>query len=515
MKKIYVFVIMAMCLGSSCKKFLDTKPQDFVSGEYYYSTEEELNTALAGVYSALAQDGTYSRNLVMEFAHGSDEGFYKRNDVNINAMVYNHDASYAALNNCWRQLYDGINRANLLLQSIDKPLMDKEKRGVIKGEALFLRSLMYYHLVDKWGDVPLLLKPIANAEQIDNPRASSKVIFEQITKDLDEAETLVNKISDIGFSGRVSKTAVAGILARIYLKWAGYPLLDQSKYAEARTWALKVVESGEHQLAADYKQIFINQSKDIYDIKENIFEIEFFGNNFEANKTGSRFTVHFAIRNTNDLIGYGYATVGATATLYRKYNDPNDVRRDWTIAPYSFQGNNTDIKVNKTATDLYTRDIGKWRREYEVVRPFGKDWGPVNFPVLRYADVLLMLAEAENEVSGPAEASKYLNLVRARAGAFEYKGVNEITDPGVFRQVIKDERARELAFEGLRKSDLIRWGNFVQVMKETGSDITANAPSNIKYAAKGYNNVAQRHVLLPIPTTEVSLNRAMTQNPGW
>jgi hypothetical protein len=516
MKNIFIAATAIACLLSSCKKFLATKPDDFISGEHYYSTEAELEAALTGVYSALAQDGTFSRNLVMELAHGTDEGFYKRDDVNIIGYVYNYDASYAIVDAAWRQIYDGINRANLVLLNIDKPAMDEQRRKVIKGEALFLRAFMYYHLVDKWGDVPLLLKPIETSEQIDNPRTSAKTIFEQITKDMQEADTLVRRISEIGFGGRVSKTAIEGILARVYLKWAGYPLNEVAKFADAKLWAEKVVASGEHSLAADYKQIFINHSQDKYDPKESIWEIEFLGNNSGANKTGSRFGNHLTIRNTNDSLGYGYATVGVTGILYKKYTDPNDVRRDWTISPYSFQGNNTSIKVNKAATDIYTRDIGKWRREYETLRPLGKDWGQTNFPVLRYADVLLMLAEAENELNGPTPlAHQYLNMVRARANTSQYAGATLITDQSVFRQTIMDERARELAFEGLRKSDLIRWNNFIQVMKETGNDISVNAPASVKYGVKGYNNISHRHLLLPVPIREISLNKEMTQNPGW
>src|SRR5690606_8098905 len=203
----------------------------------------------------------------------------------------------------------------------------------------------------------------------------------------------------------------------------------------------------------------------------------------------------------------GYATIGATATLYRLYDDPNDVRRDWNIAPFKYESNTSLVKVDHRDNELYDRDTGKWRREYETVLPRSVDYSPTNFPVLRYADVLLMYAEAENELSGPDNAHDALNEVRRRAGAYEFTGANRILDQDDFRQTIREERARELCFEGLRKFDLIRWGIFEQVMRNVGNDIAGNAPSNLRYAAGGYERVNERQLLLPIPASEMSLNR--------
>lgn len=517
MKNLFILLAAAMVSMTSCKKFLATEPADFISPENYFNTESDLNKSLTGVYDALAQDGTFSRNLVLELAHSSDEGFYKRDDNVITPFVYNYDGSHAIIQACWRQLYQGINRANLLLANVNKPSMNESRRAAIKGQALFLRAYMYFLLVSNWGDVPLLLDPTSSAENVNIPRTPSARIFEQITRDMEEAQTLVQRISDIGFSGRVSKTAVQGILARVYLKWAGQPLNDASKYQLAKNWADSVVQSGEHVLAADYKQIFINHTADKYDIKESMWEIEFYGNNANGvDREGSRFVNQISVKQLNNDYGYGYGILGVTGVLYNKYTDPNDVRRDWTIAPYSYQGNNTNIKVAKASTDIYTREVGKWRREYETVLPYAREWGPGNFPMLRYADVLLMFAEAENQINGPtATAHLYLNMVRARANASQYTGANTISDKTTFHEVIMDERSRELAFEGLRKGDLIRWGVFIPFMKNVRTDITSNAPSSVAYGVRAYNNVSQRHVLLPIPSLEIALNKSMVQNPGW
>ncbi|WP_294080786.1 RagB/SusD family nutrient uptake outer membrane protein [Proteiniphilum sp. UBA5384] len=515
MKKITIYILFLSVLCSSCESFLDTKPTDFSTPETFYSTEDELNQALAGVYNALAQDGTYGRNLAVELAHSSDEGFYKRNTANINPAHYNHDAANTIVLAAWRTLYEGVNRANLLLKYIDRPEMDEDKREVIKGEALFLRSYFYFLLVSLWGDVPLILEPARDGNKVNTPKTPAEEIYEVILRDMEEALALVKKYSDIGFPGRVSKTAIQGILARVCLKMAGAPLYDLSKLESAKTWAGKVITSGEHELNTDYSQIFINHSADKYDTEYNecIWEVEFWGNRLgNSYQISGRVGNQFSIRSTTAEM-YGYAMIGATATLYRKYDDPDDIRRDWNIAPFRYASNTSLEIVYHTEEQIYDRDTGKWRREYEEVVPRSVDFSPTNFPLLRYADVLLMYAEAENELNGPtSDAYDKLNEVRRRAGAYEFSGL----DQDGFLQVIQDERARELCFEGLRKQDLIRWGVFQRVMRGVGNDIAGDAPSNLRYAALGYERaIADRQLFLPIPIAEMSLNKAIKQNEGW
>ncbi len=513
----YITVFLLICtVVASCTKFLDTEPTDFTSPEYFYETEDQLNQALAGVYTTLSQTGTYGRNLIVDLAHGSDEVFYKRNSLTSMTVQYNHDAANSVLLACWRELYRGINRANLLLANLNKPEIDEAARNAIRGEALFLRAYFHYVLVSLWGDVPLMLEPTVDGNNVDIPRTPARQIYDLILQDMTEAQTLVRNIKDIGFPGRVSKTAIQGILARVCLKMAGAPLKDLSKLQEAKTWSERVIASGEHELVPDYKQIFISHSADLYDIRESIWEAEFWGNELgNPYRVAGQLGNQFSIRNSTPEM-FGYATMGATATLYRMYDDPDDVRRDWNIAPWRYVDISALDIVYHAPTELYDRDTGKWRREYETVLPRNTNVSPTNFPLLRYADILLMFAEAENELNGPsASAHQALNEVRRRANAYEYIGERALTDQDDFRKVIQDERARELCFEGLRKGDLIRWGIFEQVMRNVGIDITNYAPARLRYAALGYQRVNSRHLLLPIPALEMSLNKAMKQNEGW
>lgn len=533
MKKLrYIFLSLVLISATSCKKFLETTPQDFISPVNYYSSEQDLNTALAGLYDAFAQDGTYARNLALELTSGTDESFRKRDDATIFVHKYNHDASETQLGATWKQLYDAINRANLLLANIDKPTMDVAKRNNIKGQALFLRAYAYFLLVSLWGDVPLITEPVASAIDVNRARTPSTTIYAKILEDMTAAEGMVNVFAH---PGTISKSAVQGILARVCLKMAGYPLNDVSKYALAKSLAEKVILSGIHKLHPDYKQIFINHSADLYDLvnKETIWEIEFYGNNVGTAKEGGRHANQLGIRFTGGdaglgSAGYGYASVAPTGTLFKIYGTSatlTDVRRDWTIAPFKYTSNTNSTPVNHPGTDFYNRDCGKWRRQYEVVIPKTSDWSSTNFPVLRYADILLMYAEAENELNGPtALALQYFNAVRTRASASTVYPIVDSANPlgdirvdskDNFRNAIMGERARELAFEGLRKMDLIRWRVLIPVLKSVELDIKTFAPTSLKYSAIGFTNSTDKHYLLPIPTLELSLNKSMTQNPGW
>ncbi|WP_040679246.1 RagB/SusD family nutrient uptake outer membrane protein [Niabella aurantiaca] len=418
MNRTMIAVLILLLAGvPSCKKFLDTKPTDFFVPEEYYNTEQQLNEALAGVYSSLTTVATYGLFMSFYEVTGTDEGFYKLNTAVPHPANYNILESEPKINNTWNNLYDGINRANNLLANINKPEMDEGRRNVIRGEALFLRAFMYFHLVSLWGDVPLLLEPTVDSRKVNNPASPSRDIYEQVIKDMKEALPLVNDYTTNGTPVHISKTAIQAMLARVYLKMAGEPLKDIAKYAEARAWADSVIQTHVHNLNPDYQQVFINESADIFDNahKEVLWEIDFYGNNMGTERLGGRWSIYMGVRNTDKDVGYSYGYCGATAYLYRLFQ-PGDRRRDWAIAPYSLVGNKGTVRAIMPPTDIYTRTEGKWRREYETVLPLNTEYSPTNFPVIRYADVLLMFAEADNELNGPtAEAYNAVNALRRRA----------------------------------------------------------------------------------------------------
>jgi hypothetical protein len=505
---------------SSCKDYLDKEPT-FLVKENYFKTANDAKTALAGVYDMLGRQETFAGHNVQTFSM-SDEGFLARAGTTAGVGVYNFDAANNDVNNLWTFLYTGIERSNILLERIDGIEMDAIEKAAIKGEAKFLRAFYYFNLANDFGDVPLKIVPTPSVSSVDIPRTPQKEIYNFVVKEMEEAEVMVKTATQIGFGGRVSKSAVRGILAKVNLKMAGAPLNDASRYAEALKWTRKIVfpESGpvEHGLNPSFRQIFTNLAADRYDIKECIWEIECFGNNL-GNSEGGRIGNTVGLGNNDDDKGYCYAFSNATAKLYNSF-EATDSRRDWTIAPFRYVYNTVNGRPTIrdstlwNANQLYERNAAKWRRSYEVVNPRNKNFTPINFPMLRYADVLLMLAEAENKVNGNTSiAINALKQVRDRAGASNVSAL--ATSPDALDELIRRERYLELAFEANRKFDLIRWGIFVSTMNQLGSDIQATAPNNFKYGSAAGRNISVRNNLLPIPIRETSLNKAATQNLGW
>lgn len=520
MKKYILFpCLLAFCfLIPSCSKFLSTSPEDFLSPINYYETEEQLQAALNGVYSRLQQDGLYGANL-WSYQDIADEFFWSLTNVtqtSPNIAIYKHTTSDSQVKSLWQICYEGIGQANTLLANINKPAMDEKRRDVIQGEALFLRAYYYFLLVSRFGQVPMTLEPITSPTGNNMPASSIREVYDRIILDMETAEKLVLPIQNIGYGGRVSKSAVRGILARVNLYMAGYPLQDKSRLTETVKWTSMLMEDEVHKLNPDYTDIFKRYARDEYDIGESIWEVEFWGNRADAylssGRLGSRNGIEMRSNNYLDSIGFAYGQVSALARLYRRY-ESGDTRRDWAIAPFRFSssGKHTNWKTN----ELYERNCGKWRREYEVVKPKNKNYTPQNFPILRYADVLLMHAEAVNELEGPSAALPALNEVRARANASLYEGANAITDKYLLRGEIREERSRELCFEGLRKMDLIRWGIFLDTMYWLGIEIAGEVPASKIYAPYAAQNVSERHLLLPVPSYELTLNRSLVQNPNW
>lgn len=536
MKRLLLIFLLFQAI-TSCNKILDKTPIDTVDPDNFYQSEEELNMALAAVYDPLGHENIYGSALWFQFGICTDEAFYAFTANAYSApMFYQFDYTNPYVNNLWQQCYVGIERANMLIENVHKPVMDETKRQAILGEALFLRAYYHFLLVSNYGKAPLKLQSSKDVNTVNVPAASATQLYEQIVADMKEAETKVNKITAIGNSSHVSKTAVRGILARVYLYMAGYPLRDQSKYADALFWSKKVDEDNEHALNtaydatitnSPYSQIFINHSRDIYDIKECIWEVDF--NAFQGNPTyaemGKVGTMNLAC--TNADTGQASGNIKTTIKLYRLYGN-GDQRRDWAIAPFTYSTTMPLTRNNVASGTIIGRDMGKWRRYYEPTSFVKSQYlNGTNFPLLRYSDVLLMQAEAEFRVNGATPvAYEALNKVRRRAYGLPVNVASTVADltptniaPLTFEQVIQDERARELCFEGLRKQDLIRWGIFTSTMTAIAAEING---SNASFTNKsrwmtGYNSAASssRYLLLPIPSLEMSVNKAIDQNEGW
>ncbi len=424
----YIFIAVSLALNG-CKKFLTQIPTDYVSPEGYYNTEGDLKNALNGVYDILGDGNVYGKWYAYQIAIGTDETYMTGQQPTGSLNTYQHSASDTYVQNFWRYLYFGIERANKLIENIDKPQgVNQDTRNSILGEALFLRSYYYFLLVSHFGDVPLQLHSTKDINNVDFARTPKETVYGQIVSDMQKAESLLEKetASKIGYGGRISLSTVRGILCRVFLHMAGKPLMDVDRYHDAKTYALKVINSGEHELNPSFEQVFINYAQDKYDVKESIWEVEFWGNRLGNSfvETGQHGWMSGPYSKDKE-IGESVAAIKTNGYFFKQYEVDQldtkalkyspDIRRDWTHVQYTYGTGSVGVK--NASIGIYNMDLGKWRREFEVVARNGANT-PQNFPLLRYSDVLLMYAEADNESSPDDKpnilAVDYVNQVRER-----------------------------------------------------------------------------------------------------
>lgn len=522
-----------MVLGTGCKKFLETVPQDFVTPETYFNNEADAVSALNAAFSIMTDRYVYAGYWQCRMLAADD--VYSRLTGSNYAATFSITATGQYIPDRWNSLYKAIQYTNIVLHNLPGIDMDEVRKGEIRGTALFYRAYLYFVLVDEWGAIPLKLTPTGGPSDINYARTPVKEVYDQILKDMTEAEALVPTTarSLYGGAGYPAKTTVQGVLARVCLTMAGYPLKDETKYEDAKKWAQKVVDSKEHKLNPDYTAVFIAYAAQTYDKEESMWEVDL--NDINGESSGFGYLGYL-----DGLLGgaasFGNSTgqVRVTRKLYELYGaTTNDTRRDWNCSPFYYKSTATaNTAANKTyytSSQIYDRPSAKFRREYvpgtQIVNR-----SPINFPLLRYSDVLLMLAEADNHINnGPTPlAYDQIDKVRARAYGKLKAGATNLTEANVtrtynkdtFLQLVQDERCRELAAEGLRRHDLIRWGIFVSTIRELKADVEDTSKptvaSNWKKQMQDFGDrVQDRDVLWPIPATELTFNKLATQNPGW
>lgn len=563
----------------SCNNFLETSLTT-VTPETYFQNKDQVKSFLISVHSPLMTEILYGSKYEWAIA-AEDLGYYPRTSTYNSVVCAATSVSDPNLQSLWRILYDGINRSNLLLENIDRAIpaaSDSTVREQYRSEARFLRAFYYFTLVQNFGDVPFRTTTATDINGLSLERTNKEQIYDFIISEMVASEPYLPAANTLN-PGHLTKSALQGILARVYLFRAGEgyreaaatPGADaQTYFAEAKKWALKVKDSGLHGLVGVYSRIFIDLSEDKYNstgVRESIWEVEQAGNRTTPIiATNSRIGNELGLGGP-DLIssgapdaskgglanpGMGYNYIFSTQKLFDMYKYENDtVRGNWNIAPFTYttSGSGSTLKVtgrkfyygkipaNMTAlkfpyTDAngfsYTvgsasdslntsRCFAKYRREYELVLPKSKNSTPTNFPLLRYSDVLLMIAEADNEINAAPTALAYecLDAVRSRAKVTPYTGSTLTKEQ--FRDVIKKERAMELCYECTRRFDLIRWGDYLNAMNEVSTSMTTSMywPAGVKYAAN-YFKVSSAYLYLPIPASELAVNKFIfSNNPGW
>ncbi len=528
---------MLVCC-TSCH-FLDTDTYDYQEEDDIYRDPSSCLAGLAGVYDVLTSQGCYGQNLWGDLDAGTDILVYNRPQGKdyIQVSNYNYNNTDNALKMTWAALYEGINRANdYLYKMADRT--DEECGGVAAkqmymAEAKVLRALYYMNLVAFWGEVPLRLEPTYTLKNQLKKKATQPELYAQIIRDLEEAAPYCLSAKEHATPGRISQTAVYALLARAYMWQSGYPV-QADTWNKALEYARLVRNSGVHRLfpqsKGGYRELFIKMCSNQYDLdtRESILEVEFYGNGQTQSNEAGRLGLYIGVQQqkASDNHPYAYGFYDATKYLFRLYEE-QDERQWWNIADYKYASTEDGevYETERTAGEKKAEDgnAAKWRAKYIPERPLSRNNSSINFPVIRYADVLLMIAECANEVNhGPTnEALTALNLVRRRAGATELS-LTDYPDYDSFKQLVFEERTRELCFELPRRMELRRHGS---AFFESQINILKDQSLNSKNKKIGYDldhvkavpaiNFAPKHIYFPIPQSELNVNTDCEQTDEW
>jgi starch-binding outer membrane protein, SusD/RagB family len=506
-------VIGVLLLSSTgCKKYTVVEPVSQYSIAQAFSDVSNATNAVIGVYDELQGDNGYGIRISMYYPYDSDEGIVSGNIDNGRRGVgrYQLLLTNSEVSNPFRQLYRGLEKANLCIEQI--PLMpqytngtdaDKKELKRLYGESLTLRAQFLFQLILNWGDVPAPLIPSYKQSNLFIPRTNRDSTYDQLLADLAVAKDLVPWRLDVPRNERITKGAVKALRARIALFRGGYSLRSNGQmerradylnyYTIARDECADLMANrNQHTLNPNYESVWRNVTSFIYDPQgEILFEIGAGGGNGNSDSRMGNYDGP----NLSNASRYGAGGGGIVILPNYFYAfDSVDTRRDVTITHYQVTSA-TNIKSQRRLGELNT---GKYRRDWRVpllpgtVLNVGYNW-----VMIRFSDVLLMYAEAVNEINnGPTpEAIGAFEEVRKRA----YRGNTGLigvtpTDKAGFFNAIVNERFLEFGHEGIRKYDLIRWNLLATKIAEARTKIQqmrdrvgpyANVPQYIYYKNTG------------------------------
>ena len=468
--KYIFFIAVITLLNISCEDDLNLAPEDQNTSAGFYNNAADLEAAVNAIYGALQRDGLYGYNYHILLETRSDNTFEEEpsNSGGFGDMdLFNRVTTNPVITTTWRDSYIAIQTANIVLNRIDGIAdMDEAAKTIRKGEAKFIRALVYYNLVNLYGDVPLVIEETTNpTDFFGQGRTPKAEVFAQIVTDLSEAQ---NELPELNDTGRATKGAANSLLGKVYLT-NGNP-------QEAET-ALRAVTG--YTLLNNYAENFgVNNENG----PESIFEIQF-KSDINGNSEGSKFATRFTSQ----------ANPGSRGN--------NIITED---LPNSFETG--DLRRNEIIPDVTTPTVYISTKYIDNDQPVVDD-GDNNVIVLRYADVILMLAEALNAQGYVAdgEAFDLLNQIRTRAGLANLTS-GTVTNQAEFTAALLEERRHELFHEPHRWLDMKRLGDPISIMNSHFDSMPSTA--NI--------TIDENDLLLPIPQSQIDSDPdSMTQNPGY
>lgn len=481
--KIYIYIIASflLCFASCKKDFLEIPPKTALTDGVYFTSQGDFQQAVNGAYSPLR--GLYNGAWVMGELR-SDNTTYKFNPNDRGSISpefikdFTDDANNGSLSGKYSGNYSIIARANQVLALIDGVNFDASVKNNLKGQAYFLRAFAYFDLAQYFGSVPLHLTPVKTLAETALPLSTADAVYAQVIADARQAIALLPS-KESQEAGRATSGAAKMLLGNVYI--------FQKKWAEAET-VLKDITG--YSLLPNYADVFDPNRKNN---AESIFEIQ-----YKQGQDGfaSNFFYQFLVQPITGAEIQAVTGIAETSRNVEGFNIPTpDI-----IAAYEINDSRKNASLGSIAAGGVNYPyIKKYAHPHALTNNTDDNW-----PVYRFAETLLFLAEAVNEQNRPAEASAYLNQVRSRAGLAATVAVTQTA----MRDAISNERRVELAFENKRWLDLVRTGNAVAVMTAYGQRVKANPqayyfPLGITVAPAAFTNI---RLMFPLPSSEAALS---------
>jgi hypothetical protein len=492
----YFLLCGALCLAStSCEKFLEEPDKSNFTLENYFTKPEHAESVVNSIYESLRATTGGGFNgapwMMLEFATGlaNTELGQAQSSINVRNLVNNADNEYG--NTWWVSSYRGIGNANLAIAKIPGIGMDEVLKKKYLGEAHFLRAHYYYNLVRIFGKVPLIEQPVGlTSPELYPEPATEEAIYNLIVADLLAAEAAGLPFTDV--SGRVTQGAAKSLLSSVYLTMAGFPLQKGAEYYQkAADKAWEVITSGQYTLFASYDDLHSMAAKNK---GENIYMVQFAPNILASNWQTSIIPYNQGISAYSDETG----AIFANKEFVESYA-PGDKRtreKQFYYRTYTLSSNRSQ-----------TVDLGGYYlfKHFDTEAHLSTTSSGLNWPLMRYAEVLLNFAEAANEAGEPTpEAYKAVNEIRKRAELPDLEGLSQ----DQFREAVWRERWYELSFENKTWFDMVRLRKAFHVGTKTFDNYVGH---QFSYGPA----LKERELLFPIPTAEIRNNSKLVQNKGY